>query len=140
VVSLAKLKLNFSKTDICCPLFYPKDWKEKDKKHVEWTKAWIATLSELQAYVKKVHTTGIVWNPKGGDAKAMAGCNGKRVNVRKYETGLVLGFPPDLLWYWVLFSIRRAPVIYCVASCDRCLSSPQLAVSASVVDNNYASL
>jgi hypothetical protein len=36
------------------------------KKHVEWTKATksglrLATLSELQGYVKKVHTTGIVW-------------------------------------------------------------------------------
>jgi hypothetical protein len=36
------------------------------KKHVEWTKATksgprLATLSELQAYVKKVHTTSIVW-------------------------------------------------------------------------------
>lgn len=42
-----------------------KDWKEKDKKHVEWVKAWTETLSELQKYVKQHHTTGLVWS-KGG--------------------------------------------------------------------------
>jgi hypothetical protein len=36
------------------------------KKHIEWTKATksglrLATLSELQGYDKKVHTTSIVW-------------------------------------------------------------------------------
>ncbi|KAK6631207.1 hypothetical protein RUM43_014303 [Polyplax serrata] len=38
-----------------------KDWKEKDKVHVDWTKAWVQTLSELQAFVKQYHTTGLVW-------------------------------------------------------------------------------
>nr|XP_023015148.1 adenylyl cyclase-associated protein 1 [Leptinotarsa decemlineata] len=42
-----------------------KDWKEKDKKHVEWVKAWVQTLSDLQAYVKQYHTTGLVWSGKG---------------------------------------------------------------------------
>lgn len=41
-----------------------KDWKEKDKKHVDWVKAWIQTLSELQAFVKQYHTTGLVWGGK----------------------------------------------------------------------------
>jgi len=50
-----------------------KDWKEKDRTHVEWVKAWISTLSELQAYVKKFYTTGLTWNPKGVDAKPSAG-------------------------------------------------------------------
>jgi len=45
-----------------------KDFKEKSKVHVEWVKAWVQTLSTLQAYVKQHHTTGLVWNPKGGDA------------------------------------------------------------------------
>ena len=53
-----------------------KDWKEKDKTHVEWVKAWVATLSEMQAYVKQHHTTGLVWNPKGGDARALGGAGG----------------------------------------------------------------
>ncbi|XP_057651395.1 adenylyl cyclase-associated protein 1 [Diorhabda carinulata] len=48
-----------------------KDWKEKDKKHFDWVKAWIQTLGDLQAFVKQYHTTGLVWSgkaaaPKGG--------------------------------------------------------------------------
>ncbi|XP_017775004.1 PREDICTED: adenylyl cyclase-associated protein 1 isoform X2 [Nicrophorus vespilloides] len=42
-----------------------KDWKEKDKKHVDWAKAWVQTLTELQAFVKQNHTTGFVWTGKG---------------------------------------------------------------------------
>ena len=47
-----------------------KDWKEKDRTHVDWVKAWLCTLTELQAYVKKYYTTGLTWNPAGGEAKA----------------------------------------------------------------------
>lgn len=50
-----------------------KDWKEKDKTHVDWVKAWVSTLTELQSYVKKFYTTGLTWNPKGGDVKASSG-------------------------------------------------------------------
>merc|ERR1719225_2503029 len=50
-----------------------KDFKEKSKVHVEWVKAWVQTLSTLQAYVKQHHTTGLVWNPKGGDAMSAGG-------------------------------------------------------------------
>ncbi|KAG6453134.1 hypothetical protein O3G_MSEX008015 [Manduca sexta] len=42
-----------------------KEWKEKDKKHVEWCRAWVHVLSELQAYVREYHTTGLVWAGKG---------------------------------------------------------------------------
>ncbi|KAH1023510.1 hypothetical protein HUJ04_012705 [Dendroctonus ponderosae] len=41
-----------------------KDWKEKDKRHVDWVKSWVQTLSELQAFVKQHHTTGLVWSGK----------------------------------------------------------------------------
>jgi len=36
--------------------------------HAEWAKSWVALLSALQAYVKKHHTTGLVWGkiPSGG--------------------------------------------------------------------------
>lgn len=44
-----------------------KDWKEKDKTHAEWTRAWVESLTRLGAYVKDVHTTGLVW-AKGGPA------------------------------------------------------------------------
>lgn len=29
--------------------------------HAEWVKTWVGTLIALQAYVKKNHTTGLVW-------------------------------------------------------------------------------
>lgn len=39
-----------------------KEWKEKDKRHAEWCRAWVQLLSDLQAYVKQHHTTGLVWS------------------------------------------------------------------------------
>nr|XP_016945012.1 adenylyl cyclase-associated protein 1 isoform X1 [Drosophila suzukii] len=42
-----------------------KEWKEKDVKHVEWARAWVQTLTELQAYIRQYHTTGLVWSGKG---------------------------------------------------------------------------
>jgi len=46
-----------------------KEYKEKDKTHVEWVNAFIGFLTELQGFVKKYHTTGLVWNANGADAK-----------------------------------------------------------------------
>lgn len=40
----------------------------KDKKHVAWVSSFMTLLSDLQAYVKQYHTTGLVWNPKGAVA------------------------------------------------------------------------
>ncbi|XP_055549789.1 adenylyl cyclase-associated protein 1 isoform X3 [Wyeomyia smithii] len=45
-----------------------KDWKEKDSTHVEWARAWIQTLTELQQYIKQHHTTGLVWAGKNKPA------------------------------------------------------------------------
>lgn len=42
-----------------------KDWKEKNVLHVNWVKSWIQVLTELQSFVKKHHTTGLVWSGKG---------------------------------------------------------------------------
>lgn len=50
-----------------------KDWKATSPCHVDWTKAWVSTLTKLHALVKQYHTTGLVWNPKGGDVKAVSG-------------------------------------------------------------------
>lgn len=47
-----------------------KEWKEKDKKHVDWVKAWVQTLGDLQAFVKQHHTTGLVWSKTGGGGGA----------------------------------------------------------------------
>lgn len=48
-----------------------KDWKEKNPTHVEWARAWIQTLTELQKYIRQYHTTGLVWS---GKTVVSAGC------------------------------------------------------------------
>lgn len=50
-----------------------KDWKEKDATHVEWARAWVSTLTELQKFVKQWHTTGLVWSGKGAPAVSSGG-------------------------------------------------------------------
>ncbi|UJR25340.1 hypothetical protein I4U23_006690 [Adineta vaga] len=42
-----------------------KEFKEKDPTHVEWVKDWMKVLSELHAYVKQYHTTGLTWGAHG---------------------------------------------------------------------------
>jgi len=49
-----------------------KDWKEKSKVHVEWVKAWVETLAQLQMFVKEHHNTGLSWNKDGGNAVDIA--------------------------------------------------------------------
>lgn len=50
-----------------------KEFREKDKLYIDWANSFVTILSELQIYVKKFHTTGLAWNPKGGDAKLAPG-------------------------------------------------------------------
>ncbi|EGO20989.1 hypothetical protein SERLADRAFT_452131 [Serpula lacrymans var. lacrymans S7.9] len=42
-----------------------KEFKDKDAKHVEWVRAYMAILEEMKRYIMEYHTTGLVWNPKG---------------------------------------------------------------------------
>lgn len=42
-----------------------KEYKDNDKRHVEWVKAYINFWTELQAYIKANHTTGLSWNKTG---------------------------------------------------------------------------
>jgi adenylyl cyclase-associated protein len=44
-----------------------KDHKEKNPSYVEWASSFTALIVDLSVYVKKWHTTGLTWNPKGGD-------------------------------------------------------------------------
>lgn len=37
------------------------DFFRRDKTHVEWCKAWVQTLTDLNQYVRQHHTTGLVW-------------------------------------------------------------------------------
>ncbi|XP_053322637.1 adenylyl cyclase-associated protein 2 [Spea bombifrons] len=38
-----------------------KDYKTTDAHHVDWVKSYLTIWSELQAYIKEYHTTGISW-------------------------------------------------------------------------------
>ncbi|KAG9294566.1 hypothetical protein G9A89_008677 [Geosiphon pyriformis] len=50
-----------------------KEFKDKDRTHVEWANSFVALLTELQNYVKKYHITGLVWNSQGVEAKTFVG-------------------------------------------------------------------
>ncbi|KAJ2838691.1 F-actin-capping protein subunit beta [Coemansia erecta] len=56
-------------------------WRESDPNQVEWVKALLSIFRELAVYVKQFHTTGLVWNPKGGDAEAAAKALGNADSV-----------------------------------------------------------
>ncbi|GAA5931411.1 adenylate cyclase-binding protein [Sporobolomyces koalae] len=45
-----------------------KEHKESNPKQVEWARSFVALLEELRKYIMAHHTTGLTWNPKGGDA------------------------------------------------------------------------
>ncbi|XP_065147096.1 adenylyl cyclase-associated protein 1 [Paramisgurnus dabryanus] len=47
-----------------------KDYKEKDKTHVDWVSAYLSVWTELQAYIKQHHTTGLSWSKTGPVASA----------------------------------------------------------------------
>ncbi|KAM3829771.1 adenylyl cyclase-associated protein 1 isoform 1-T2 [Vipera latastei] len=57
-----------------------KEYKDVDKKHVDWVKTYLSIWTELQAYIKQYHTTGLTWSktgPQPTDAE-----NGSRAPVR----------------------------------------------------------
>ncbi|XP_062342505.1 adenylyl cyclase-associated protein 1 [Osmerus eperlanus] len=49
-----------------------KDYKDKDKVHVDWVKAYLSIWTELQNYIKQYHTTGLAWSKSGPVASASA--------------------------------------------------------------------
>lgn len=53
---------------ICSAEYYTnrilKDYKEKDKTHVDWAKSWIQLLTDLRQFIMQYHTTGLVWSGK----------------------------------------------------------------------------
>ncbi|XP_036948367.1 adenylyl cyclase-associated protein 1 [Acanthopagrus latus] len=49
-----------------------KDYKEKDKTHVDWVKAYVAIWTDMQKYIKDHHTTGLAWSKTGPVASGSA--------------------------------------------------------------------
>ncbi|XP_004484841.1 adenylyl cyclase-associated protein 2 [Dasypus novemcinctus] len=42
-----------------------KDYKHSDLRHVDWVKSYLNIWTELQAYIKEFHTTGLTWSKTG---------------------------------------------------------------------------
>ncbi|NXM55555.1 CAP2 protein, partial [Illadopsis cleaveri] len=49
-----------------------KDYKNSDTRHVDWVKSYLNIWSELQAYIKEHHTTGLTWSKTGPVASPMS--------------------------------------------------------------------
>ncbi|CAI5742309.1 unnamed protein product [Hyaloperonospora brassicae] len=45
-------------------------YKTSDPKQIAFVTSFKSLLTELMAYVKALHTTGVTWNPKGGDVES----------------------------------------------------------------------
>ncbi|XP_061617004.1 adenylyl cyclase-associated protein 1-like [Phyllopteryx taeniolatus] len=47
-----------------------KEYKEKDKTHMDWVRSYLVIWTELQNYIKQYHTTGLSWSKTGPVASA----------------------------------------------------------------------
>jgi len=65
--------------------------KGKNQQQVDWVLAYNGFLKELQAYIKKHHTTGVSWNARGGDALSFRGAGGSSSSAAAPSSG---GPPP----------------------------------------------
>eukprot|EP00026_Physarum_polycephalum_P007574 Phypoly_transcript_07637.p1 GENE.Phypoly_transcript_07637~~Phypoly_transcript_07637.p1 ORF type:complete len:506 (+),score=127.39 Phypoly_transcript_07637:71-1519(+) len=50
-----------------------KEFKGVNQDQLDWVKHFNNFLKELPTYIKNFHTTGVAWNPRGGDASSAAG-------------------------------------------------------------------
>lgn len=46
-----------------------REFKEQDPRHEMWCKAWVKTLTDLEAYTRRFHATGVSWKKFGADTK-----------------------------------------------------------------------
>lgn len=78
-VTIAKTPAPFVKEMADSAQFYTNKvlvgYKDKPElaHHVEWAKQWIAFLTELQQYIRKHHTTGLIWAKAAAAAAAGPG-------------------------------------------------------------------
>lgn len=42
-----------------------KDYKETDRRHVDWVRSYLAIWTEMQSFIKEHHCTGLVWSKTG---------------------------------------------------------------------------
>ncbi|OCT57064.1 hypothetical protein XELAEV_18004066mg [Xenopus laevis] len=49
-----------------------KEYKDVDKKHADWVRAYLNIWTDMQAYIKEHHTTGLTWKKTGPKASGAA--------------------------------------------------------------------
>ncbi|XP_008329952.1 adenylyl cyclase-associated protein 2 [Cynoglossus semilaevis] len=42
-----------------------KDFKETDRRHVDWVQSYLSIWNDMQSFIKQHHTTGLVWSKTG---------------------------------------------------------------------------
>ncbi|XP_053718651.1 adenylyl cyclase-associated protein 2 [Synchiropus splendidus] len=42
-----------------------KDYKDNDRRHVDWVRSYLSIWTEMQSFIKQHHTTGLVWSKIG---------------------------------------------------------------------------
>lgn len=42
-----------------------KDYKETDRRHVDWVRSYLSIWTEMQSHIKQHHATGLVWSKSG---------------------------------------------------------------------------
>lgn len=47
-----------------------KDYKETDRRHVDWVRSYLSIWTEMQSFIKQHHATGLVWSKSGPIAPA----------------------------------------------------------------------
>lgn len=91
-----------------------KEFKEKDKTHVDWANSFMAILTEVHGYVKKYHTTGVVWNPSVHFIVFMVLCF--RVKLQKLHLLLLqLQHQPLLLLLTLLLKVSQQ-LLHCLVN------------------------
>ncbi|KFU91851.1 Adenylyl cyclase-associated protein 1, partial [Chaetura pelagica] len=62
-----------------------KEYKDVDKKQVDWVKAYLSIWTELQAYIKEYHTTGLTWSKTVSAAAAGLPSTAPRPRLRVWS-------------------------------------------------------
>uniref|UniRef100_A0A3P8SX79 Adenylyl cyclase-associated protein n=1 Tax=Amphiprion percula TaxID=161767 RepID=A0A3P8SX79_AMPPE len=47
-----------------------KDYKETDRRHVDWVRSYLSIWTDMQSFIRQHHTTGLVWSKSGPIAPA----------------------------------------------------------------------
>jgi len=70
-----------------------REFKEQDPRHEMWCKAWVKTLTDLEAYIRRFHATGVAWKKFGADSKTFKAPQGGGV-AAKSAAPVAAGPPP----------------------------------------------